>query len=447
MKLDDIKYIYDNPLALLADLPQGELAELQWFVKLLGEDYHNRGYFINNNTWHSLNFPDSSMFALESDHDKDIAGLYKNFAWRGFLKYCQPLIDDSGELQGFAYRGNMLLDDEVARYMLRFPSADWLDSTLLRSNIKISPEMRDFIEENKTTWTRSICAEFKQSQSRLYALLYLLDTFPFVVRSFTDRFESTVECYTRSTGILRSFVPEQADELISFLENDDTFDMPFSGIISCVRLQATKTGASSVSYIADIVELNTNEPYVQFLPFFAFKAYVDGFSDRLNDMPNRAAQLTLDLPNDGVTQRYCTLSKDVFKSICAETDLMQMSSYSRIRCGLDYCDFDFRYLNLQLGLKPDPSFYTFSPFALHEVQNFSLQELSNTLQYINYTALVDAFKAVIATENNVKLASLAEACGIDPNKSNLSGVLSGFIMNKNPAELLRIYKSHTSLFK
>lgn len=445
MKMDDARYVFDNPLTLLNDLPQAELSELQWFVKLLTEDHHNRGYFITSETWHDLTFPDATMFALEPKKDKDIAGLYKSFAWRGFLKYCQPLIDDDGELQGFAYRGNMLLDDEVARYMLRFPSTEWLDLTLLGSNIKISPEMREFIEENKTTWNRSICAEFKQSQSRLYALLYLLDMFPFVVRSFTDRFESTVECYTRNTGFLRAFVPDQAEELITFLENDDTFDMPFSGIISCVRLQATKCGANSVEYAADIVELNTLEAYTQFLPFFAFKAYVDGFSDRINDMPNRAAQLTLDL-QEGVTQRYCTLNKNVFKSVCAQADLIQVNAFSRVKCGLDYTTFDFKFLNLKLDLAPDSSSYSFSPFALHEVQNFNLQELSTELQFINYGLVVEKFQRTVMSANNKKLASIAEACGIDPNKPNLMGVLTGFISNKNPAELLRIYKSHSSLF-
>lgn len=442
----DAEFLFNNPDKLVPHYTDVEREELCWFVKLTNRLFQNKGYWVSDDTWRELDFPTASTFALTPKLDSDLASLYKNFAWRGFLNYCQPILDGK-TLKGFAYKGTVALPEDVIGYMLRFPSIDWLNSTLLNGSLDMSDELRQLIDDNKTSWSRDICAEFKQVQSRIYAMLYLMDSMPFIIRSFGADFENTIECYTRNPVLIKSLLGDTAyaDQLIHEIDCDTDFDTPVSGIIKCVRLIADELSGVSLSYTAELVDLDTRTPFMQLIPYPQFKAFADGFSQRINDMPNAAAMLSLDLQKSGTAQRYCTLNKQVLKSIYKDTSILKANTRSRFNIGLDIADFSFKYWNLQSSIHSDRSWSGFSPFSLRGVSSFNFSQLSKGILNADYDLIYRKFREALTDKS--KLADIATVCGIDKNRPALDDLLMDYMNSKHPSELYVLMARNKALFK
>lgn len=450
MQLSAVKTLFYNPSSYLSELPMDEFSMLSWYIKIIQQQYHNKGYFITGDTYKELNFPSDDLFdikILDGDAgDKDLTRIYRSFSWQCFLKYCQPDITD-GVLQGFTYKGNVPLDEDTMRYMLRFPSVDWINSTLLSSSVMIAADLRKLIEDNRIGYSRDIHRAFKNQQSRIYAAIYLLDHLPFVVRTYDDNFSNLIYCYTRCPELLRALVPDKAEELIHTLDFDENFDTLYSGIVTCVKLVANEISGTDVEYSAELVELNMFDTITQFLPFVAFSAYVDGFSDRVNDLPDKAALLHLDLQKTGASQRYCTLNQQVFRSVFENLDKMQVNSRARFKCGLDIVDFSFKYWNLQSSIQTTRSYSAFSPFSLRGIQTFDLNKLSKTVLTANYAKVKDTFLTTISQASDTELKLIASLCGISPSRPALKTLLEEFMESKHPTELYKIILANEDLFK
>ena len=441
----DAEFLFNNPDKLIPHYSDAEQEEVRWFLKLTNRLYYNKGYWVSNRTWRELDFPQANVFALEPDIDNDLAELYKNFAWRGFLTYCQPILDGT-ELKGFAYKGTAELNSDVVEYMLRFPSIDWLNSTLLNGKLTMTDDLYNLIDRNKTSWSRDICAEFKQVQSRIYAMLYLMDSMPFIVRSYGADFENTIDCYTRNPVLIRAVLNNTpyADQLIQELECDRDFDTPISGIIKCVKLTAEELSGVSLNYTAELVDLDIRTPFMQLIPYPHFKAYTDGFSARIDDMPNAAAQLTLDLQKSGTTQRYCTLNKQVLKAIYKDTSMLKVNTRARFNIGLDIADFSFKYWNLQSSVHSDRSWSGFSPFSLRGVSSFNFSQLSKGILNADYDLIYHKFRS--AVQDGSHLSEIATVCGIDNKRPALEDLLMDYMNSKHPSELYMLMSKNKALF-
>lgn len=449
MQLSAVKNLFYNPVSYLSELPMEEFSMLSWYIKIVKQQFKNKGYFLNSETYKDLTFPSDAVFdikILDSDMgDKDLTRVYRYFSWQCFLRYCQPSIID-GVLQGFAYKGNVPLDEDTLRYMLRFPSVDWINATLLSSSVIIPDNLRKLIEDNRIGYSRDIHCAFKQQQARFYAAIYLLDHLPFIVRTYDENFSNLIYCYTRCPELLRALVPNEAEELIHTLDYDEDFDTLYSGIITCVKLTAEETSGVSVEYKAELVELNMTDTFTQFLPFVAFSAYVDGFSERINDLPEKAALLHLDLQKTGASQRYCTLNQQVFRSVFEDLDKLQVNSRARFKCGLDIVDFSFKYWNLQSSIQTTRSYSAFSPFSLRGIQTFDLSKLSKTVLNANYAKVKETFTTAIKQASEMEAKLLASICGISPSRPALKSLLEEFMESKHPTELYKIILANEELF-
>lgn len=451
MKTEQVAQLLDNPMSYLTELSLDELSALQWYIKMIRKKYNAKGYFLSTDTYRELNFPDVEMFDTERHPldgvDEELAKLYRSFSWKSFLAYCQPVVDtQDNRLLGFSYKGNLKLDTTITKYMLRFPSVDWVNSTLLMSDVQMDDDLRKLIADNRVGYARDVHCDFKCQQSRFYAALYLLDRMAFIMKTFDEDFNMEVHWCTRCPELIKVFVPTQADELIAELDNDSDFDMPVSGIVKCVRFDATLASGSGIDYVGETVDLNMADSFTMFLPYVAFKAYTDGFSERINDMPEKAALLTLDFKKTGRSERYCTLNQQVFRSVFAEVDKLRVNSRARFTCGLDVYDFSFKYWNLQSSIEAERVYSAFSPFSLRGIGTFDLSKLSKEVLSSNYKQAVKAFKDKIHACNDAELKLLAIACGISPSRPALSLLLEDFVESKHPTELIKIMSSNAKLF-
>lgn len=446
MKRKDVELLLSDPMLPLVDLPAGEQADLSWFVRLTSAVFKSKGYTVAPDSFRELTFPEQEWFDLESDRDPDLVRLYKNFAWRGFLKYFQPIIRNN-ILKGFAYRGNTPLSDELTGQMLRFPSIDWVNATLLQGNLLMSNQLRDLILTHRTNWSRGVYREFKKAQSRLYALLYLMDHLPFVVRRYSSELRNEIFLHTRSSELLRALVPDRAEALIAELMTDVEFSTPKTGLIKCVKLVGTGDAESPVvEYTPEIVTFDVNEFGIQFLPYFQFAAYVDGFCTRIEDTPNKAAMLTLDLQKSGEVTRYATINSQVYRRVYADTDTLTVSNNSKFKCGIDVADLSFKYWNLQASLLSPRAWSGFSPFSLMGVQTFALDTLSKDVQLVNYAEVRETFKRAISDASDAQLPRYASICDIDPARPALRWLLLNHSDTAHPSELVKLIRAYPSMF-
>lgn len=447
MKKADVERLLSDPILLVPDELKQELC---WYIKLTTQQYFNNGYFVNPESYKKLTIPDSSLFHMNSNADPDIVKLYKSFAWTCWTQYIQPIVQDN-ELKGFAFKGqsdkNGSLGFDIIAHMLHYPPIDWINANFLASDLKIPEQWLDLINKNSFGSSRSIYREYKAEAARLYAILFLLDNLLFVARSYTDTFDNKIIGVTRSPAVLKSLVPTQADELIQALNNGNNFTAPKTGIIPCIQLQATTTSAVEIEYTGTYVELNLNDKNLSLLPFFQLKAYCDGFSQRINDMPNKATRFTIELQKTGESIRYATLNHQVFRQVYTGNDLIRVNIRARFNVGLDIVDYSFKYWNLQSSINAERLYSAFSPFSLRSAELCDVQKLSRDVLTTHYDSIIALFSDTVNASDDKKLASLAVACGINPQRPALRLLLQDFGAKSHPTELYMIIKKNVNLFR
>lgn len=439
MLTKEVQALLRDPLLLVDDDIRQEMT---WFVKLTSQQYYNLGYFVNPKSYLQLTVP-------SSEDDTDIAKIYKSFAWNCWVHYFQPVIQDNC-LAGFAFKGQTgkkgTLGYDVIASMLHYPPIDWINATLLCSDLDIPDKWIEMINANCFGTDRAIYREYKASATRLYAILFLLDNMLFVARSYTKTFSNKIIGITRSPALLKALVPAQADELINALDNGECFTAPQTGIIPCVQLQATKISAAETTYTGTYVEIDLNDKNLSLLPFFQFQAYCDGFSQRINDMPNKATRLTVELQRTGESIRYATLNHQVFKQVYTGNDQIKVNTRARFVCGLDITDYSFKYWNLQSSINAERLYSAFSPFSLRLVELCDLQKLSKDVLTTHYDNIFKVFSDTVANADEKKTIKLAAACGIDTNRPALHLLLQDFINKSHALDLYNIIKNNVTLF-
>ena len=447
LPIEDVVNTLKDPSKTFGNLTVSDISELNWFIRLEKREYKNAGYFASKESVAKLCFPDVDFFAT-NDNITDLHNLFNSFAWKGFMHYCQPGVDSlDSTLSEFLYRGKQHLDAETAGYMLRFPSSDWLDALLDLNSINPTEDVRQLIEQNKLVSSRSVCADFKHVQARLYALLYLLDHMAFIHRYYDASLNSQKELVTRSPELLRYFLGDAADNFIEAMYNVDLFDSPITGSVLVASIKLNRNAGAYCEPTCELTYIDTNDRFSRFLPLFEYFAYADGVTARINDMPNGAAELLLDFRKTGFTKRYATLSKGVLRGLYASTCLMSVNTRSRVDLGLDIFDeFGYKYWNLQSSVDAVRNYSAFNLFSLYNISACNLEELTAGILSADYDAIYAKYKSAIDAADDKKLAKIAILCGINPKRPRLKNALYDWGDRHHPSEVYKLCESNKDLF-
>lgn len=434
-----------NPSTILTERSSVERSFLEWYLRIIQERYFQEGYFIKPDSYKLLNLPPLELFE-QTEGESDLGRIYRKFSWLWFTKHCVPDIQNN-QLVGFNYSdGNKLSAKQLAG-ILRYPNVDWINQILTQPMLQISDELRDLMQRSRLDTFKVIQRNVKNEISRILCTLHLMESMLFISITYNDALEREVVACTRCPELLTMMVPTHADELIHKLNKVENFNVLSTHKLQCVKLTTTVLSATKLDYTAELVEIDLDRSNSYLVPFVCYQAYCDGFSQHINDMPTKAATLTIEMQKAGDSERQCTLSPDVFKMVYSCQDSVKTNMRMKFNCGLDIEDYAFKYFNLQGSLNAKRPFSGFNPISLRGVRLLTFNTLDQSVLQLNSDNVKKVFSTAVKMADDKQIKMLSVACGIDIKRPALRELLLEYNENHHATEVYRIIAMNMHLFK